>query len=57
MNITQWTGTNAVNYFSPQIFESLGIKGTTATLFATGVYGAVKVWIKYDHSPKADQIL
>ncbi|XP_006459490.1 hypothetical protein AGABI2DRAFT_218760 [Agaricus bisporus var. bisporus H97] len=43
MFFQQWTGTNAVNYFSPQIFESLGIKGTTATLFATGVYGAVKV--------------
>ncbi|KAF5359528.1 hypothetical protein D9756_003494 [Leucocoprinus leucothites] len=39
----QWTGTNAINYYSPQIFESLGIQGTNATLFATGVYGIVKV--------------
>ncbi|KXN84769.1 Quinate permease [Leucoagaricus sp. SymC.cos] len=38
----QWTGTNAINYYSPQIFESLGIQGTTAELFATGVYGIVK---------------
>ncbi|KAK7033277.1 general substrate transporter [Favolaschia claudopus] len=39
----QWTGTNAINYFSPQIFASLGISGTTAGLLATGVYGVVKV--------------
>ncbi|KAK7436986.1 hypothetical protein VKT23_018801 [Stygiomarasmius scandens] len=43
MFFQQWTGTNAINYFSPQIFEGLGITGTTSTLFATGVYGVVKV--------------
>ncbi|CCM00812.1 uncharacterized protein FIBRA_02854 [Fibroporia radiculosa] len=39
----QWTGTNAINYFSPQIFAGLGISGTTSGLFATGIYGLVKV--------------
>ncbi|KAF9004025.1 general substrate transporter [Cyathus striatus] len=39
----QWTGTNAINYFGPQIFASLGINGTTSGLLATGVYGVVKV--------------
>jgi sugar porter (SP) family MFS transporter len=39
----QWTGTNAINYYSPQIFASLGIAGTTTQLLATGVYGVVKV--------------
>ncbi|KAJ7707517.1 general substrate transporter [Mycena rosella] len=39
----QWTGTNAINYFSPQIFASLGISGVTSGLLATGVYGVVKV--------------
>ncbi|CAK5268440.1 unnamed protein product [Mycena citricolor] len=39
----QWTGTNAINYFSPTIFASLGINSTTSGLLATGVYGAVKV--------------
>lgn len=39
----QWTGTNAVNYFSPQIFSALGITGTASGLFATGIYGLVKV--------------
>ncbi|KAG6900836.1 hypothetical protein C0993_000155 [Termitomyces sp. T159_Od127] len=36
MFFQQWTGTNAINYFSPQIFASLGISGDTAGLFATG---------------------
>ncbi|KIK55133.1 hypothetical protein GYMLUDRAFT_176156 [Collybiopsis luxurians FD-317 M1] len=39
MFFQQWTGTNAINYFSPQIFAGLGITGTTSTLLATGVYG------------------
>jgi sugar porter (SP) family MFS transporter len=42
MFFQQWTGTNAINYFSPQIFAGLGITGTTADLFATGIYGVVK---------------
>ena len=32
----QWTGTNTINYFSPEIFEGLGITGETSGLFATG---------------------
>ncbi|KAH7884766.1 general substrate transporter [Phlebopus sp. FC_14] len=43
MFFQQWTGTNAINYFSPQIFAGLGITGVNAGLFATGVYGVVKV--------------
>ncbi|KAI0342634.1 general substrate transporter [Trametopsis cervina] len=39
----QATGTNAINYFSPAIFASLGISSTTSGLFATGIYGVVKV--------------
>ncbi|GAA97811.1 uncharacterized protein L969DRAFT_89643 [Mixia osmundae IAM 14324] len=39
----QWTGTNALNYYSPRVFQSLGIVGTTNSLFATGLYGIVKV--------------
>lgn len=42
--LQQWTGTNAINYFSPQIFAALGITGTTSGLFATGIYGLVKVF-------------
>ena len=39
----QWTGTNSINYYSPQIFASVGLQGTSAGLFATGIYGVVKV--------------
>ncbi|KAI1501122.1 putative MFS quinate transporter [Biscogniauxia marginata] len=39
----QLTGVNAGNYFAPQIFSAIGIYGTENSLFATGVYGIVKV--------------
>jgi sugar porter (SP) family MFS transporter len=39
----QMTGTNAINYYAPLIFEDLGISKTTSALFATGVYGIVKM--------------
>lgn len=38
----QWSGTNAINYYTPQIFAGLGITGTNQSLFATGIYGVVK---------------
>lgn len=36
------SGINAVNYYSPRIFESLGIGGTDASLLSTGIFGALK---------------
>ncbi|OQD97493.1 hypothetical protein PENSOL_c012G09387 [Penicillium solitum] len=39
----QMTGTNAINYYAPQIFENLGVTGNATNLFATGVYGIVKM--------------
>lgn len=39
----QWTGTNSINYYAPQIFKSIGLVGTSSGLFATGVYGIVKI--------------
>ncbi|KAG9316128.1 general substrate transporter [Chiua virens] len=38
----QWSGTNAINYYAPLIFASLGFSSTTASLMATGIYGVVK---------------
>lgn len=35
-------GTNIVSYYSPRIFGTLGIQGTSTKLFATGFYGFVK---------------
>ncbi|OJJ59355.1 hypothetical protein ASPSYDRAFT_56960 [Aspergillus sydowii CBS 593.65] len=43
MVMQQLTGTNAINYYAPQIFNNLGITGSANGLFATGVYGIVKV--------------
>lgn len=37
------TGTNAINSYAPLIFENLGIKGQNTGLFATGIYGIVKM--------------
>ncbi|KAL1847249.1 hypothetical protein VTK73DRAFT_10407 [Phialemonium thermophilum] len=39
----QMTGVNAINYYAPQIFQNMGMSGTKTSLFATGVYGIVKV--------------
>ncbi|BGP58628.1 hypothetical protein JCM8202_006395 [Rhodotorula sphaerocarpa] len=36
------TGINAINYFSPTIFKSIGIKGTSTSLLTTGVFGVIK---------------
>lgn len=35
---------NALNYFSPLIFENIGFTGTSTSLLATGVYGLVKAF-------------
>ncbi|KAK6453729.1 uncharacterized protein RJT20DRAFT_131147 [Scheffersomyces xylosifermentans] len=35
-------GIQAINYYSPTIFAGLGVKGTNATLFSTGMFGVVK---------------
>ncbi|KAG0172093.1 hypothetical protein DFQ28_004546 [Apophysomyces sp. BC1034] len=39
----QWTGTNAINYYAPDIFRSIGLDSSETDILATGVYGAVKV--------------
>lgn len=39
----QMTGTNAINYYAPQIFKALGLAGNELKLFATGIYGVVKM--------------
>jgi MFS family permease len=39
----QMTGTNAINYYAPQIFKALGLEGNEVKLFATGIYGITKV--------------
>ncbi|KAL7270441.1 hypothetical protein RUND412_006855 [Rhizina undulata] len=36
------TGINALNYYSPSIFQSIGFEGTNVSLFATGIFAVVK---------------
>lgn len=50
------TGINAINYYSPTVFKSIGITGTSTSLLTTGVFGVVKTvitvfWLLYliDH--------
>ncbi|KAH6981371.1 general substrate transporter [Ilyonectria sp. MPI-CAGE-AT-0026] len=37
------TGTNAMTYYSPTIFKSIGVSSSQSGLLATGVYGVVKM--------------
>lgn len=39
----QLTGVNAINYYAPRLFGNLGVGSLKASLFATGLYGVVKV--------------
>ncbi|KAK2594970.1 hypothetical protein QQS21_007328 [Conoideocrella luteorostrata] len=39
----QLTGTNSIGYYAPQIFQTVGLSGADASLFATGIYGIVKL--------------
>jgi len=41
--LQQWSGQNSVNYYAPQIFQSIGYTGTSNSLLASGIYGIVKV--------------
>ncbi|OQE28779.1 hypothetical protein PENSTE_c003G07737 [Penicillium steckii] len=39
----QWTGTNSIGYYAPQLFQTVGVSGGNTSLFTTGIYGVVKV--------------
>jgi len=46
------SGINAINYYSPTVFKSIGITGLNTALFTTGLFGVVKtsftlVWLFY----------
>lgn len=42
MFIQNMSGINALNYYSPAIFQSIGFTGTSVGLLATGIFGIVK---------------
>ncbi|PGG98642.1 hypothetical protein AJ79_08797 [Helicocarpus griseus UAMH5409] len=46
------SGINAINYYSPIVFKSIGVRGTNSSLFTTGIFGVVKtvvtfIWLLY----------
>ncbi|KAG2227609.1 hypothetical protein INT45_002294 [Circinella minor] len=43
----QWTGTNAINYYAPEMVRQMGVTGDTVDILATGIYGAVKVVVVF----------
>jgi len=58
------TGINAINYYSPTIFKSIGITGTNTGLFTTGIFGVIKtlstfVWIFFliDHAGRRNLMI
>lgn len=42
MMLQNLSGINALNYYSPNIFKSIGFSGTSVGLLATGIFGIVK---------------
>ena len=41
------TGINAINYYSPTVFKSIGIQGTNTSLLTTGIFGVIKTIITF----------
>ncbi|OCK73658.1 general substrate transporter [Lepidopterella palustris CBS 459.81] len=46
------SGINAINYYSPTVFKSIGIQGTNNSFLTTGIFGVVKtavtiVWLLF----------
>jgi sugar porter (SP) family MFS transporter len=39
------SGINAINYYSPTIFKSIGITGTNTSLLTTGIFGVIKACV------------
>nr|POF13298.1 quinate permease [Quercus suber] len=41
------SGINAINYYSPTVFKSIGISGTSASFLTTGIFGVVKTALTF----------
>lgn len=41
------SGINAINYFSPTVFASIGISGTNTSFLTTGIFGVVKTALTF----------
>ncbi|KAE8158484.1 putative quinate permease [Aspergillus tamarii] len=41
------SGINAINYYSPTVFKSIGVTGSNTSLFTTGIFGVVKTVVTF----------
>lgn len=41
------SGINAINYYSPTVFRSIGITGTSTGLLTTGIFGCLKTFFTF----------
>ncbi|KAL1859760.1 hypothetical protein VTK73DRAFT_7456 [Phialemonium thermophilum] len=41
--LSQWSGAGSITLYAPDLFSLLGVEGTTESLLATAVFGAVKL--------------
>ncbi|KAL0265026.1 hypothetical protein SLS55_000983 [Diplodia seriata] len=41
------SGINAINYYSPTVFKSIGLNGTNAAFLTTGIFGVVKTTVTF----------
>ncbi|KAK4995547.1 hypothetical protein LTR66_004660 [Elasticomyces elasticus] len=41
------SGINAINYYSPTVFKSIGIQGTNTSFLTTGIFGVVKTVLTF----------
>ncbi|KAI9170734.1 Quinate permease [Paramyrothecium foliicola] len=41
------SGINAINYYSPTVFRSIGVTGTNTALLTTGIFGVVKTVLTF----------
>lgn len=41
------SGINAINYYSPTVFKSIGLRGSNTSLFTTGIFGVVKTVVTF----------
>ncbi|KAL5356884.1 putative quinate permease [Aspergillus floccosus] len=41
------SGINAINYYSPTVFKSIGLRGANTSLLTTGIFGVVKTVVTF----------
>ncbi|KAF7374858.1 MFS glucose transporter mfs1 [Mycena sanguinolenta] len=56
MFFQQWTGINAILYYAPTIFQSLGLTGNALSLLATGVVGIAYHVLVYNTSWQVERL-